>query len=178
MLRHTLVLAGAAALALMAGGCQKEAAKPDPEAIKNAIKADETKWNNQFKAQDQEGLVSHYADDAYFVDGGKAADGSVPIRKAYAEGMADPAFAVSFASDKIDVASSGDLAYSRGHFTEKYTDPKTKKVMTHSGSYLTVYKKQSDGSWKAAEDFVIADPDSEKAVEPGKAVTHATALPG
>jgi ketosteroid isomerase-like protein len=68
---------------------------------------------------------------------------------------------------------SGDLAYSRGHFTEKYTDPKTGKVMTDSGSYLTVYKKQEDGSWKAVEDFVVADPSSAKVVEPGKPMTRA-----
>ena len=42
---------------------------------------------------------------------------------------------------------SGDLAYSRGHFTEKHEDPRTLKIVTTSGSYLTVYKKQPDGSW-------------------------------
>lgn len=177
MRSRTLVLAGAAALAMIVGGCQKEAAKADPAAVKNAIKTDEKKWNDQFKAQDQEGIVSHYANDAYFAGAGvKPVDGSTAIREAYAKALADPIFTVSFASDKIDVASSGDMAYSRGHFTEKYTDPKTNKAMTDSGSYLTVYKKQSDGSWKAVEDFAPVDPDSAKPVAPGKAVTHATAV--
>ena len=45
--------------------------------------------------------------------------------------------------------------------------------MTDSGSYLTVYKKQEDGSWKAVEDFVVSDPGSAKVVEPGKPVTRA-----
>jgi hypothetical protein len=45
--------------------------------------------------------------------------------------------------------------------------------MTDSGSYLTVYKKQSDGSWKAVEDFAAPDPDSTKPVEPGKPATRA-----
>ena len=88
----------------------------------------------------------------------KPADGLTPIRKAYADAMTDSAFSVNFASDKIDVSASGDMAYARGHFSEKYTDPKTSKVMTDSGSYLTVYKKQQDGSWKAVEDFATADP--------------------
>ena len=89
----------------------------------------------------------------------KPASGSTEIRQVYAKAMADPAFQIRFASDRIDVAGSGDLAYARGHFTEKYTDPKTQKVMTDSGSYVTVYKKQSDGGWKAVEDFAAADPD-------------------
>ena len=36
--------------------------------------------------------------------------------------------------------------------------------MSHSGSYITVYKKQQDGRWKAVEDFAAAEPGSEKAV--------------
>ena len=39
-----------------------------------------------------------------------------------------------------------------------YTDPATKKPKTENGSYLTVYKKQPDGSWKAIEDFVTPGP--------------------
>ncbi len=39
--------------------------------------------------------------------------------------------------------------------------------MSHTGSYITVYKKQADGSWKAVEDFAAAEPGSEKPVAPG-----------
>ena len=165
----------ATSLALVVGGCQKQtAAAVDPQAVKNAIKADETKWNAQFKSKDSEGLVSHYADDAYFVAPGvKPADGMTPIRKAYADASTDPAFTASISSDKIDVAASGDMAYARGHFTENYTDPKTGKVMTDSGSYITVYKKQQDGSWKAVEDFAAADPGSTKEVPPEKPAVRA-----
>ena len=65
----------------------------------------------------------------------------------------DPALKVDFASDRIIVAASGDLASSRGHYTLTYTDPATKKPKTESGNYLTVYRKAADGSWKAVEDF-------------------------
>jgi uncharacterized protein (TIGR02246 family) len=169
-------LLGAAALALALGGCNKsaQAGGGDADSIKQAIKADETKWNEQFKSKDMEGLASHYADDAYFVAPGvAAADGSTEIRKAYAVVSTDKNFEIHFAADKIDVAGSGDLAYARGKFTEKYTDPKTGQVMTDSGSYITVYKKQDDGSWKAVEDFAAADPGTTKPVPAGKPVTRA-----
>ena len=173
MVKPSIALIGAAMLALIIGGCEKQA-KSDPDAAKNAIKADEKKWNQEFQAKDTEALVSHYADDAFFIGPGvKGTDGSTEIRKAYAQASTDPAFSVSFTSDKIDVSASGDLAYSRGHFSEKYTDPQTSKVMTTSGSFLTVYKKQQDGSWKAEEDFAAADPDATKPVEPGKPATRA-----
>jgi uncharacterized protein (TIGR02246 family) len=167
------LLATAAALTL--GGCAKEGAgSANPDSVKHAIKADETKWNQQFKDKDQEGLVDHYADDAFFVAPGVAGtEGSTPIRQTFANALTDPAFEVHFSSDKIDVARSGDMAYARGKFSEKYTDKKTGKVMSDSGSYLTVYKKQDDGSWKAVEDFAAADPDSAKPVAPGKPATRA-----
>jgi uncharacterized protein (TIGR02246 family) len=162
------MLLGAAALALTLGGCndQKGAAgAADAGAAKDAIKADEKKWNDDFKAKNLEALAGHYADDTFFIAPGvKAADGATQVRKVYAEGLADKNFEVSFASDKIDAAASGDLAYARGHFSEKYTDFKTGQVMSHSGSYITVYKKQQDGSWKAVEDFAAVEPGTEKAV--------------
>ena len=140
-------------------------AHPTLGAVQSAIKADEKKWNDQFKSKDMEGLLSHYADDAFFIAPGvDAADGATAVRKAYAEGLNDKNFDINFASDKIDVAASGDLAYARGHFSEKYTDPRLSQVMSHTGSYITVYKKQADGSWKAVEDFAAAEPGSEKPV--------------
>ena len=167
----------AAALALTLGACGKSAGgkgASDPDSVKAAIQKDESKWNQDFKAKDSEGLSSHYADDAYFVAPGLApADGSTAIRQVYANGTTDPAFNVEFASDKIDVSSGGDMAYARGHFTEKYTDKKTGKVMSTKGSYLTVYKKQDDGKWKVVEDFAVSDPDSTKPVPPEKPATRA-----
>jgi uncharacterized protein (TIGR02246 family) len=171
----TIALLGAAAIALTAGGCSKPGASAaSADSIKQAIKADEVKWNQQFKSKDSEALVGHYADDAFFYVTGQApATGSTAIRQIYATASTDPAFEVHFASDKIDVAGSGDLAYARGKFDEKYTDKKTGKVMAASGSYITVYKKQADGSWKAVEDFAAVDPDSVKPVSPEKAATPA-----
>lgn len=171
----SMALAGTAALALALSGCSKVATSgADPDSVKRAIKADEAKWNKQFQDKDQEGVIGHYSDDAYFVAPGVAGTtGSTPIRQIFANAWTDPAFQLHFASDKIDVAKSGDLAYARGKFSEQYTDKPTGKVMSASGSYITVYKKQDDGSWKAVEDFAAADPGSTKPVAPGKAVTHA-----
>lgn len=171
----TIALFGAAAIALAIGGCSKPGTSAaNPDSIKQAIKADEAKWNQQFKSKDTEALVGHYADDAFFYATGEApADGSTAIRQLYANASTDPAFEVHFASDKIDASSCGDVAYARGKFDEKYTDKKTGKVMTGSGSYITVYKKQADGSWKAVEDFSAMDPDSIKPEGPSKPAVRA-----
>jgi ketosteroid isomerase-like protein len=165
----TTALFAAAAMSLTIGGCDRYGhhgngdhhGKADVGAIKDAISADEKKWSDEFQAKPMnvDALVAHYAPDAYFIAPGiKSTSGSADIRKAYEEGVKDPNFNISFSPDKIDVAASGDLAYSRGRFTEKYTDPATKQVKSDEGSFITVYKKQDDGSWKAVEDFAAADP--------------------
>ena len=163
---HKIVmLCGAAAVALTLGGCGKTggAGASDPGAVQTALKADEKKWNDQFKSKDLAGLEAHYADDAFFVAPGvPGASGSTEIGKAYADALADNYFSLSFASDRIDVAGSGDMAYDRGHFSEKYQDPTSKKIVSDSGTYLTVFKKQQDGSMKAVEDVALPDPATRK----------------
>lgn len=176
--RTFAALAATAALTITLSACEKYEGHRggheamDSAAAKDAVKAGEKAWNEQFKAKNTEALVGHYADDAFFVAPGvKPAEGATAIRQVYAQVGTDKNFSIQFASDKVE--ASGDLAYGRGHFTETYTDPKTGKVMTDSGSYITVYKRQEDGSWKAVEDFAAADPDSAKPVEPGKPATRA-----
>jgi uncharacterized protein (TIGR02246 family) len=152
----------AASLAIALAGCQKAAAPageaklaPDAAAVEKALRDNETQWNADYKAKDAAKLAAHYAPDATLMSPGAApATGSEAVLKDLTAMTSDPALSLSFEADKVDVAASGDLAYTRGHFTMTATDPATKKVGTTTGSYVTVYKKQADGSWKAVEDIV------------------------
>ena len=59
------------------------------------------------------------------------------------------------------VAKSGELAYSRGEYSMQTVDPVTKQPKNEAGTYVTVWQKQDDGSWKAIEDAVIpGEPDA------------------
>ena len=165
---------GAAGISLTLGGCDKAQGGGDADGGKQAIQADEAKWNKDLKAKDTDALDGHYADDSYFVAPGEApANGSTAIRQIFANASTDPAFAVQISGEKIEVAASGDIAYSRGKYSEKYTDAKTGKVMAGSGTYLAIYKKQDDGSWKIVEDFAAPDKDSTKPVPPEKPAVRA-----
>ena len=177
MKSRAFALLGIASSALVIAGCQKSAAGGgDPEAIKTAIKADEKKWSDEFQAKpkDMETLVAHYSDDADFVaPGAKLSSGLTQIRKTYSDGLTDPNFNIKFAADKVEVSQGGDMAMSRGRFDETFTDPDAQKKVKVSGDFLTVYKKQSDGSWKAVQDWAVADPGKPTPVEPAKPATRA-----
>lgn len=167
-IHKSLVLLGAASIALTLPGCAKyerheagEHAKVDTGSIAETIKAEEKRWSDSFQANPRslDVVVAPYADDAFFIAPGLGpTKGSADIRKAYDAALKDPNFNISFAADKVDVAQSGELAVATGRFTESYTDSATKQAHSGNGSFLTVYKKQPDGSWKVVQDWAVADP--------------------
>ena len=137
----------------------KEGPKLDAATEEAAIRAKETAWMEAYNKHDAAALAGQYEDGGSLASNGVALMTDAAGRKAFLDGFAaDPALKVDFASDRIIVAESGDLASSRGHYSFTYTDPATKQPKTENGSYLTVYRKAADGSWKAAEDFTTPGP--------------------
>ncbi|MBI1741556.1 SgcJ/EcaC family oxidoreductase [Candidatus Acetothermia bacterium] len=55
-----------------------------------------------------------------------------------------------------DVDSRSDLAYEVGGYTLKI-QPKSGSAMTDMGKYVTIWKRQTDGSWKIAVDTWNSD---------------------
>lgn len=144
-----------------AASCARPPEKPTFNAARavDAIRADEVQWNADYKSGDPGKVVTHFAPDATVMFPDQApVSGLEAIRAAAARTMDDPAFSLTFSSDKVDVAASGDLAVSRGAFTLKATNPATKAVNSSTGSFVTVYKPQPDGSWKAIWDIASPGP--------------------
>jgi|KBSMisStandDraft_5_1062788.scaffolds.fasta_scaffold649138_2 ketosteroid isomerase-like protein len=160
-------LAIAMVAVLGVSGCTKKAeAAADTAQISGAIKAQEAQWEKDYAAKDINALASHYADDSELGGPGDAlATNDIDRRKALQAMVTDPNFKLSFATDRVLVAQSGDYAYSRGHYSLTLTDKATSKAADSQGSYLTVYKKQDDGSWKAVEDFITPGPGSAAATK-------------
>jgi ketosteroid isomerase-like protein len=160
-MRIQTTLLAAAAAALMLAGCEKAnmaGDKPatDTAAIEKALKADEAQWNADYKAKDLAKVSGHYAPDAALMEPETPIMSGPAVTKGLGEFLKDPNLDIHFEADKVGVAQSGDLAYTRGHYHIVTTNPKTGKAQTEDGSYVTVYRKQADGSWKAVED--IASP--------------------
>ena len=113
-------------------------------------------------AKDSAKVNSYYAPDAVIATAGRpAAKDGRAVSKAIRDDLADPNFTMSLSHEKTEVAASGDLAYRRGSYKISATNPQTKKVEDIDGTYLTVFRKQADGSWKVVEDFEVraAGPD-------------------
>ena len=152
LLLSSLPLSACTKPAGQAGGTTAEATTDTAAAIA-AVKDVEMGMLAAFQAKDAAKLTSYYASDAMIATPGRTVKGTAAVTKANADDLADPGFSLAFVNDKTDVAASGDLAYTSGTFNVSYTDPKTKAVVKQNGTYVTVYRKQADGSWKAVADI-------------------------
>jgi len=57
-----------------------------------------------------------------------------------------------------EVAASGDLGWTWGYYTATYTDS-TETAIKNFGKYLTVWRKQKDGTWRVRADIGNKNPD-------------------
>lgn len=121
-----------------------------------AIRDTEVQWSKAAQENDVERFASFYADDAsLFEPNSPVVTGKEAIREAVKKLFATPGLALSFQTAKVDVARSGDMAYTQGSYTMKMNDARG-KPMTDTGKYVTVYKKV-DGKWKAVADIFNSD---------------------
>ena len=156
LLGSLLLLAGTVAcnLAPTAASAPLDTHDADVQAIKDT----EAAWAKASAAKDAEKFASYYTDDASLLpQDAPAVNGKEAITKTVKQMMSDPNFALDFHGTRWDVAKSGDLAYAQGVYTMTMTNPKTKKSAPDKGKYLTVFKKQPDGTWKSVEDMVSSD---------------------
>jgi uncharacterized protein (TIGR02246 family) len=148
-----------ALLALLAGCQSLSAPAPDPVREEAAIRATDARWLTAAQAHDLERTVSYWTDDVYMMPpGGPAMVGREALRHYVGGAFAIPDFSISWVTDHVWVAKSGDVAYAVGTDTIRLTSPDGKPVVEHNKA-VAVWRKEPDGSWKCAVDiWNAADP--------------------
>lgn len=84
------------------------------------------------------------ADSAVILRGGKIIRGKEAIKEYYQKNLA-PGTKLQWAPDYTDV--SGDLGYTYGRYTHRLADS-TGSIIESHGYFHTVWKRQTDGSWR------------------------------
>ena len=129
------------------------AAKTDVAAETQAIETMEQAQIAAINAHDLAGATTPYADDAVFItERGIVSRGKDAIGTAFKGFVADPTLKIEYSPSAKSFSKAGDLAYSTAEFTESFTDPATKKLVTIKGTNLSVWRKQADGSWRLVAD--------------------------
>ena len=145
------------ALSTLLTGCMSS--PPDThDADVAALKDTEAAWVKDAATKDVEKWVAHYTDDgSVLLPNTPILTGKDAIRGGIKPMLGDPNFAVTFGATRVDVAKSGELAFTQGTYSLTMSNPKTKGPVTEKGKYLTVYRKQADGTWKSVEDTFMSD---------------------
>jgi|SRR5579884_1114077 len=122
--------------------------------VEKAIRANEAQWNQDWASKDADKIAAHYADDATLMaPGSPPASGREAIHAALKQMLDDSALSLKFEATRVEVSKAGDVAWTEGTYNMTMTDPATKKPMNDKGTYVTVYCRQADGSWKAVSDI-------------------------
>lgn len=130
-----------------------EPAKPAVDPAKEAadIRKTDDDWKAAVKARDAAKTASYWSDDAtLMIPGAPPITGKAAIQKFIDDTFKDKNFSIDWTADKLEVAASGDIAWESA--VETMTSTQGKKVMTSKAEGVVVWKKQADGSWKAAWD--------------------------
>jgi ketosteroid isomerase-like protein len=105
-----------------------------------------------------DGWMSYVAEDAAFMpDGAAIVRGKREIRATYEPAFAKPSYSLTWEPVRADVSGSGDLGYTYGQY-ESQSIGKDGQRVTSSGKYVTIWKRQADGSWKAVVDIGNSGP--------------------
>jgi uncharacterized protein (TIGR02246 family) len=122
--------------------------------VKRAIDRGNAQWSEGWLKGDAAMVAAIFADDGVQLSGnGKIFKGPQQIRerqKAAMEGN-DPGVKVTVTT--VNVWLDGDTAYETGKY--KYEYKEKGKPGVDEGRYVTIWKRQKDGSWKLSMDMGV-----------------------
>lgn len=100
-------------------------------------------------------FVSYFAEDGVELDDGGGITSRAEIAKqpAWPEGTS-----LTWTPVRGDMAASNDLGYTYGTYIFQSKD-KDGKIVASYGKYMSVWKKQKDGSWKVVVDMGNSSPE-------------------
>jgi ketosteroid isomerase-like protein len=132
-------------------------AKVDKETLKKELAAMEDAFCAMGKSQ---GLLAAFkyfaAPDVSFIDTDPRKWRGLPavIERI---GPDQPGSSLTWSASFTDVSDDGTLGYNYGRYESKWTKPDG-TTSVHTGWFLTIWKRQPDGSWKYVMDQGAPDP--------------------
>jgi ketosteroid isomerase-like protein len=121
---------------------------PDPRELLDADRA----FASETAARGAEGWAAWFEENGRMYRERGYVDGRAAIQAAMEPAFADSTRALRWAPDTAVVAASGDVGYTLGHWESVLRTPAGDSVLGR-GNYVTIWRRQSDGTWKVAADI-------------------------
>jgi uncharacterized protein (TIGR02246 family) len=138
-----------------AGGDSAAVATNDAS-VRKSIEEANSRFLAALEKADTATMMANYADDAVVMPpGGPTMKGRVAIGQGFS-GMLSQAMIMSPKLFTDDVIVRDDIAIESGRY-DWMVHPKTGAAVTEKGKYITIWRRQADGSWKIIKDINNSD---------------------
>lgn len=129
----------------------------DVAAVRQSIARGDSMWADAFKRGDAAGVAALYTDDAMvLMTSVPAMRGRAAIEAGNAKMM--PGMGVKDVKISVDdVEVHGDVAIETGKYEFTLQPPGATAPTVDTGTYVAVWKRQADGSWKLYRDASSSD---------------------
>lgn len=144
------------AAGLFISGC---ASVPSSIDSREALLRTDREWSSAAsEGKDAERIVSFWTDDATITPPGvPPIIGKVAIRNFVAQSLATPGFKISWIPEQASVSANGSMGYTTGNNSSTFPGPDG-KLMTVTGRYVSVWRRDSSGAWKCVVDIWNSGP--------------------
>lgn len=140
-------------------GPQEVPATADPEEARAALLETDLEWSRvASEGADPDRIASYWSEDAVLLlPGAPPMEGREAIHDFVARNAEIPGFHVSWEPVEVVVSPDGMLGYTIGE--NAFTAPDAGgEMVTTPGRYVTIWRKQPDGSWKCVVDMGNSGP--------------------
>lgn len=110
------------------------------------------------EGKDVERILSFWSDDATIAPPGvPLITGKAAIRTFVEQSLATPGFHIGWTPAQASVSGDGTMGYTTGTNTTTLPGPEG-KLLTVTGRYVTVWRRDASGAWKCVADIWNAGP--------------------
>ena len=153
----TTMFRSIAGCALLLIACQPKAPADESAAAVEAIRAADAAWSQAFSARDTTAAVAAVeSTGSVAAPNAPIATGPQAIRALFEGFYALPAMTIHWQPNVVQASRSGELGFTLGTYELSFNDPKGKPA-SDKGKYVTVWRKQADGTWKVVVDEFNSD---------------------
>ena len=132
------------------------ACRPDAAAVREVLLEADRDFARESQVRRLEAWLD-VADDSVLLvrPNAPVSRGKATVSAAMGPAFADTSFALNWEPVLADASVSGDLGYTVGLSQSRRAGPDGQ--VTNTGKYVTIWKKQADGRWKAVLDIGVTD---------------------
>jgi uncharacterized protein (TIGR02246 family) len=133
-----------------------EAASETYAEAKRAIDKGNAQWIEAWEKGDPEMLAAIFTEDGIMLSqGGRVFKGRQQIFERQREAMQSATRPINVSVVTVKIWVDGDTAYETGNYKYEYTEKG--KPVREEGRYVTMWKRQGDGSWKLSMDMAVPE---------------------